>query len=214
MSSYLGQSWTSPVYPQETNISSPQCPTDHWSRRPIWAWEASFGCTQAGGYLPAGVTMSSYASWYHPNQPFTLSNPGIRNSHGSQYLYCPAFWDSSWDRLRCPLWQSILNTRGDEQGHGATTYNEGIHRCPWQKAGIGHQNYPLSKQGPNCQSHEGGEGPFHNCNSKCWGYVHSSYQGGTGHLCGLHLHPKQSHRESMQDTEEANEEKGGIANLS
>ena len=140
-------------YPKETNISSPGCSTIHWSRRSTGAREASFGHTQAGGYLPAGINMSSYTWWYHPNQPFALSNPGIKNSWGSQCPYCPKIWDSSWYRLECPLWWSTLTTRGDEQGHGVTTYNQGIHRHLLQEAGIGHQNCLPSKQGPNHQSH-------------------------------------------------------------
>ena len=49
----------------------------------------------------------------------------------------PATWDSSWDRPKCPLQQGTSTARGDEKGYGPSTYNQGIHRCPLQKAGIG-----------------------------------------------------------------------------
>ena len=39
-----------------------------------------------------------------------------------------------------------------------STYNQGIHRHPLQKAGI----WLPSKWGPNCQSHQGGEDPLNN----------------------------------------------------
>ena len=65
--------------------------------------------------LPADITTSSQAWWDHTNQPFTLFNPGIRNSWGDQCPCCPATQDSSWDRPEHPLQWDTSTTRGDER---------------------------------------------------------------------------------------------------
>ena len=157
MSSYLRQCWTPPAQPQGTlpQGDQHQCPwVLQWPlEQKSWAREASFGHTQASGYLPADITMNNYVWWYCPNQPFALSNPGVGNSWGSHCPYCPAIQDSYWDWHEHPLQWSTLITRGDVKDHGVTTHNWGIHRCPSQKRRYWTPNCLPSERGPNHGSH-------------------------------------------------------------
>ena len=149
-SSYLGWCWTPPAQSQGTLPQGDEH-QQPWVPHQPSEWKTCLG--KKGQFWPC-------PSWWLPpsrchckqlclmipsQSAIWLSDPGIRNSWSSQCPYHPAIWGSSWDKLGHPLQWSTLATRGDEQGHGVTTYKQGVHRHLSQKAGTGHQNCLPSK---------------------------------------------------------------------
>ena len=100
----------------------------------------------------------------------------------------PAVQDSSWDRPRCPLRWSTLTACGYEQGHWVTTYNQGIHRYPLQKAGIWLWNCLPSNKAQTAKAIKEVRDNWTTMFLRHWGYVCSSYQGGGVQLHRAHQH--------------------------
>ena len=88
--------------PRKSTSMARGAPPSIGSRRPAWPGEGRTGHTKANGYPLTGITVSGHTQWYHPNQPFTLSDPHIGNSWSSKCPHSPTMQDSSWRLTQVP----------------------------------------------------------------------------------------------------------------